>query len=956
MKSGLRKSVLAMAIGNALIINSAKAAFIDVDDDCSLGEAIQSANTDAIPAGTTCESGEPGLDVIFVPAGTINLSPPAVGDNVYTIDSDISIQSPSDFDLNGASNSRVFYVAASGSLEINNSTISGLSLSSSSSGLKNGGIIYSAGGDVTLTSVTLVNSRVTASETINAKGGAVYMNGGTLTLNRSLLFNNSAGSGGAVALAPGANLHSNQSYFARNSVRFSGGAVAALGTGSTLDFSESNFNENSAVGRGGAIYAESATVSITGGSIRDNEAFFGSGGVEMHGGALDIDGAELDINRSIEAGGAIALFGDAQLDVQKSTFTRNQQDFGSMAEIKGGAIYIRNDFLTARSHAIRNSTFSENEAAMGGVVYLASDQGTADLTITNSTMVTSKDADYIGDEIVSGPSSTILLENSIVGFYDSLLALEPEEHLAVTLCTTQGDGSLTADNSLLEDASCGGPNTGVAGINWRRNARPDGAAPVIKVGGRPWFSFPKIWDLRVAYPSYHVPLFDSPALDSADATICGSGQLATDQRDVPRAAATCDIGAIEAETATIFVDDMCNLQTAVQSANQKENTSDFYTCEDGGDLNTVQFVENRINGGHYSEILNSKAKVRTSLKIQGPGQDQLQITSNGPIELINGGWLMMEDVVVDLNGGIDVNAGYAHLQNLTVRDSLSDGVRVSGGSLIIEDATIENNSVGGITASYAEVRIERTTISNNSSNLGAGLYAYNESKVVIANSTISGNSSGSKGGGIALDNAELTLVHTTVTNNEASSNGGGINIRNTLSSGAAEYTGISAFNSLIAGNIAGLMGVELAVEQLGSQPIIGDLQGGIIGAASATFSEAVFDQFGFLNFGIGQMVLTSTLEGGANNPLATDIQNLIEPLASVRGPTDTHFPVADGPAINGGLDDFCKQRLFGASLLLDQTGANRNQDQCDIGSVEFIVDDGSCFVIPVAQGAVNFCL
>jgi hypothetical protein len=181
--------------------------------------------------------------------------------------------------------------------------------------------------------------------------------------------------------------------------------------------------------------------------------------------------------------------------------------------------------------------------------------------------------------------------------------------------------------------------------------------------------------------------------------------------------------------------------------------------------------------------------------------------------------------------------------------------------------------------------ITKSTIAGNTADTNGGGIYNRGGFLTIANSTISGNQSSSGTGGIRNYLGTMMLKHSTVADNHGAV-GGGIRTR--------EGTMI-LFGSIIAGSTGS---DDCVVEQ--SASIISEGYN-LAGDTSCNFSE------------------TSDLN--ESNPL-------LGPLADNGGPTFSHMPQPDSPAID--------RIPMGVCLLTtDQRGGARPADSaCDIGSVE----------------------
>ena len=176
----------------------------------------------------------------------------------------------------------------------------------------------------------------------------------------------------------------------------------------------------------------------------------------------------------------------------------------------------------------------------------------------------------------------------------------------------------------------------------------------------------------------------------------------------------------------------------------------------------------------------------------------------------------------------------------------------------------------------------------------------------MINSTFSNNLAiNYTGGGINNDNGKVVVFNSTLSGNSALS-GGGI-----YSNGTAAALEVALANSIVAGNAA-TFGKEISI-------------------VHGTFSSQGHNLFGEHG--------ASGVEGGALNPndlvLPGSVSTAIGPLADHGGPTLTHSPVTDSPAINAGNNHLIPlgidtdQRGTGFPRILDNTA--------DIGAVEGVI-------------------
>lgn len=952
MKKEFKKKVLCLAILSATVPQTTLAAFIGVDAECTLAQAIESANSNSSVVGSTCESGAGGLDVILVPEQTIDLNNPASGEDIFLIDSEITIQSATHFELKGALNARIFRVSESGNLTIRNAVISGSRIiSTSESDLKNGALIYSNGGNVSLESVTLARGSVTGTETIDAKGGAIFMNGGELSLDRTLVMNNSAGSGGAIAISNGAKLTVNKSVFGLNRSRFEGGVIFQEGSLSEANIDDSDFSKNVTDGIGGAIFAEDGVVSVEGTSLHSNVSSMGAGAVGLKDASFSSVDSMFILNSTNTHGGAILALENSSVEIRGSFFSRNKTNLGPNSDFTGGAIAISNTENANVAHSIVNSTFNRNRASKGGEVYFSSDSDSGTLEIIHSTII----ADDRNAEraILISNDAQLNMSNSIVSTQGNLASLIPNEINVETLCITEQGATAVLENSLVLDGSCGAQLSGSPEltrlINFPR------AAPIDVGGGHDnYYVSTRIWNnLYLKNPSYFTPVFDSPLIDAAAAAPCAGLAAAKDQRGRNREDDACDIGAVEIKEANIFVDSECSLQAAIVSASEGDDSSDFDQCESGGDLNTIRFKPNMIGGGFYDNILNSRASITRPTRIVGVSKSTTKLTSNGPIRVLPSGWLELSNATVDLNSGVEI-AGYGALSNVAMVGDTLRGVFVDrDGQAVLNRTTVENSQTGIVVQPHAEALVTNSTIKNNS---GGGISISESGELSLLNSTVSENSSNRPGAAIKVENATFNSIHSTISGNSSNTGGGGIYVKSSFSSADENRTEVFLQNSIISGNSATIKGNEISIAQFGTQNITFNIENNLIGDDSSSYERAIDDPFKLLSLESNNSLLTETDSSGNANPQAKTLSDVILPLRVNTGPTQTHAIPARSVAIDAGDIGACSTIFKGFSFVLDQQGISRSDELCDIGAFEYL-DDDFCVVMPTIKGkVVHVCL
>lgn len=238
----------------AIVVNStAQEVPFVTNGNCTLGEAIQAANTDAPVDG--CSAGN-GDDIINLLTGTYTLSQPdntldgpnglpSITSNIAITGSGALIERSSAPDT---PDFRLFHVSQNGSLELDELTLRNGRLKRQNSDTVHGGGIFSLG-TLTLRDVTISDNEV-------SYNGAIYINSASqsFVMVNGTLENNLAGVGGGLWVCASASI--SDSLLANNEGTYSGG-----------------------------IHNLCGTTTITGTTIQGNRAFYYGGGIGTRGGS-----------------------------------------------------------------------------------------------------------------------------------------------------------------------------------------------------------------------------------------------------------------------------------------------------------------------------------------------------------------------------------------------------------------------------------------------------------------------------------------------------------------------------------------------------------------------------------------------------------------------------------------------------------------------------------------------
>lgn len=397
MRSNLALGMLSASLLSILAAVPAKALTITTSANCTLAEAIDSANTNAAVGG--CTAGAAGRDRIVVALNEILFAANNGVNGLPVVTEDLIIVAIGD--------QRVI----SRDYTVGTPSFRFLEIGTAATPVT-----------VRITNIGLQNGRVTGG--VNAfglggpAGGCIFLRNGTLEIEDSILQecvvegdDNPAGnggnaSGGAIYAAAGAMEIRNSSIVLNNAYGGDAGAAGSLGgaaEGGAIKASsltsfvveDSTFDSNFAVGgagvstagiaRGGALYLVSSTGAIDVSSFSANAV---SGGVASAGAsALGLGGA-------VSLSGVTLTMNDVELTLNVANGGDSTTGIGGYA--KGGALHVSGGTLTCESCAITDnravagdgSNDAQDGIATGGALALVDTSATLNRAIIQSNSVT----------------------------------------------------------------------------------------------------------------------------------------------------------------------------------------------------------------------------------------------------------------------------------------------------------------------------------------------------------------------------------------------------------------------------------------------------------------------------------------------------------------------------------------------------------------------------------------
>ena len=189
-------------------------------------------------------------------------------------------------------------------------------------------------------------------------GGGVYLAGGNLTLDHVQIDHNQASYGGGVFQeSTTGSVTASNSMIDNNTASITGGGVYSAGSAT---FSYASLVNNTAGNHGGGMHV-AGSASLTGGEVTGNHALNGNGGGVNVNNGLTVSGT---IFTSNTAGGYSDISGSggaiSQWNIGSTVTITGSVFSGNTAQFRGGAVFIRESFLT-----LGTSTFTSNTVNSG---------------------------------------------------------------------------------------------------------------------------------------------------------------------------------------------------------------------------------------------------------------------------------------------------------------------------------------------------------------------------------------------------------------------------------------------------------------------------------------------------------------------------------------------------------------------------------------------------------------
>ena len=718
----------------------------------------------------------------------------------------------------------------------------------------------------------------------NPHGGAIR-NAGSLALDVVEVARNVVDGRGAGIYSLG-DLSVTRSLVRENQADGDGGGIYSH---QPLTVRASDITENLSLGAGGGVFIFGdgddlgVDAIIEHSDIYDNESATNGGGVSLDAGRLRIEQSELFRNEARSSGGGLYSNDSFFVDILNTEFIAN------VAADQGGAISLRNGHLS-----VENSEFGENHAISGGALH-AHD---ANVRSVNDAYEFNH-ASNGGAVLIDGDDSIGDQRSLTVEFIESVF-LENEAFSG----SGQGGGLLVTRTAATVEAA-----------DFIRNTAHTGGA-----------------------------VFSDVQLDVTSSDFAGN-------------MASANGGGI-ANTGIAVV------RTSEFTSNDAgENGGGIHTAGGSLEINNSELRRGKaalLGGGVYgvgsnvdvsgSRLVQNEAQIGGGLFLEGRSggaadfvdvrlTDSEIFGNRASMDNGNGGGMALdlarmrasvEDAIVRENeaengGGISYFDGQLTVLRSRIENNIAvqNGGGIVGrgdGELMVADSTVRANQAeygGGFSIGEDDsTTVVRSTVSDNVTTGGTG-GAFNverEYELNILSSTISGNSAFGFGGAIFVgDDGDLNLENSTVTNNVVHAD--------ELFRGGGLYSDDDSFvhvrHTILSGNYSA------PVNSL--RPTAPDDLAGILDGSS-TFSHNLI---GPLETDMRILVLTS---GEGNKIRVTDPG--LSPLADNGGPTKTHLPRFDSPALNAG-----NPSPFATWSPDEQRGFERFVSVIDIGSVEVGLDE-----------------
>ena len=897
---------------------------LNMDGDCSLREAVQAANTDAVV--DLCD-GTSGETITFASAYTISLS---LGELLITDGVTLDASSVGPVTVDGNDASRVFDVDASGQTVFFTSLViqNGNANVNSSAPNAGGGVDLKAGSDATFTDVDVYDS------VAGINGGGIHGAGdtdivitttadGRSTIARNVAQGNDAGMGGGGVWGAGTvDISGNVLIDANAATGTAGSGGGVFNFGGVLTISDATISNNMANRAGGGVEDfgddDDATdvtltdVTLSGNSIA-TAAPGNGGGLHSGGGEVVVTGGLVTGNTAVEGGG---LWTSGALTLTGTTVTANTATGDADEAFEGGGGLFNQGGMMTISEVTVSSNVATGPGASGGGLFVNGGM----VTVDASSFADNTSLRAGGGVEVNGGT----LELTDTDFAGNMTGATPGNGgaLHVTSGTVDATGGSVSGNSAASEGGGFWNNAGwtmtVTGTSFSGNVA-SGDAPDNGGGG--------------LFNNGGVMVLNGVTVveNQADGTAGSGGGVFNG----PGGDLTVNGGTLQANAANRAGGGIENASgmdaPAVATLNNVVLDENFIAVAapgNGGGLHsgggTVTVNGGRVTGNVATE--GGGLWSNGTLVVQ-PGEEPATISNNvgtgdaadnggGGVYAESGADVTITDALITGNqatGAAGSGGGILVADNATVtmtggRISENEANRAGAGIEIADDPATE--SLFG-EAFLTEVSVTDNVIVTAAPGNGGGLHIGGRARALVQRSTFANNAA-TEGAGLWVSGAgTLGVNNSTVSNNAATGEGGGIYLVGGGSVGLDALT--------VAGNTAGVSG--------------GGLGRGVSDAGFFGFTNTILadnaapagpDCFGSYqaSFSLVEDTAGCVLDGDNN---LTGQDPMLDALADNGGPTLTRAIPATSPAVDAGETQFA----------VDQRGFARTVGQDDIGAYEF---------------------
>jgi CSLREA domain-containing protein len=851
------------------------------DLDCSLREAIFAATSD-----DTIEFAAP----LFYSAQTITLALGQLG-----IDKNLTIsgRGTSLTAISGNNASRVFQVASTGNLTLNNLTVTGGR--DGGSGNKYGGGVINFG---TLTINNSVFSGNTVAGSDISYGGAIYNDD-----NSSMTITRSSISGNALAgFALNVNCRGGGIYNAAN--------TTVVITDSTISNNTGNpFRDNAGIG----IYNQGGTMTITGSTISGNT----------------VSNASANTNH---AGG---IYNTGNITLLNSTISGNTVISGNFSS--GGGIYNGGTVTIINSTVTRNTASSTFSRQGGGIANLGGTINAVNTIISGNT--SPRDPDLFGSLAVN--------TNNYIGGDAKLVLLGSNGGTTQTHALLSDSPAINAGNSCVLTANACGFTHPALTTDQRGATFPRLFGTAVDVGA--------VEDSIIISPTTLPPGTKNVAYNQT-LTATGGGSLTytftLDSGTLPTGFTLTSGGLLSGTTTQegtfnfavratgtnglfIVKNYVLLIGNYVTNTNSSGAGSLRQIIADVAAGSTIRFDPVFFGTTRTIALGGTVLTVNKNLTIIGPGSGLLTIDGENSTRVLN----VDSPAVLTLNGvriirgngsgsvgGCVLNNATFNATDLIVENcsSTSTGGGIfNAGPMTLTSSTISRNTAVGSAGIFNNTgqtaNVNYTTISNNTATNGGGGGIGNAGTVNVLGSTFVGNSA--LFGGAATAGAVMIINNSTISGNTATTNKAGAVYIGT--SDRLDTTNTTITNNVSNGNLTGGIYSDGGAYNTRNSIIAGNRNGG--GGGSPDIA-ALITSYGY-NL-IGSTAGNSFAAGSPNlTGNLTNVSANLAPLSNYGGSLQTHALLSNSPAINASDPS--------NTYNVDQRGSLRPVGgRGDIGSVE----------------------